>query len=197
MWWIRQLFSPLTYLRIRLGPGRIYRTKRFYDFVLPTLFGALTSLGYFSLHSQPALLGEHGLLNSISGLLQLLVAFFIAALAAVATFDRDTMELPLRGSPALRSRWSNERQMDVDKNLTRRQFICHLFGYLSFVALMLFLSTIAANAVWPELSRSLSVIAQHWFKVILSTIFWVVLWNIVIQTVVGLYFLGDRMQHDD
>jgi len=197
MWWLNQLLSPLAYLRIRLGPGAIYRSKRFFDYLLPMVMGGLTTAGYFSLHNQPQLLGEHGLLNSVSGLLQLLVAFFIAALAAVATFPRDSMELPLRGSPALLSRWSNERQAYVDISLTRRQFVCHLFGYLSFVSLFLFLGIIFAGAVWKDASAALSPATIYWTKIALSAIFWIALWNVIIQTILGLYFLGDRLQHDD
>lgn len=197
MWWLRQLLAPLTYLRIRLGPGVIYESKRFYDYVLPLVLGALTTVGYFSLDPQPALLGDHGLLFSISGLLQLLVAFFIAALAAVATFPRESMELPMRGSPALLSVWSNEQQRYVDKNLTRRQFVCYLFGYLSFVSLVLFLAIIIAAAVWKNLTEVIPPEAAYWVKVLLSGCFWATLWNVVIQTILGLYFLADRMQHED
>lgn len=197
MWWLCQLLSPLTYLRIRLGPGVLYESKRFYDYVLPIVLGFLTSAGYFSLQPPPALLGDHGLLNTIGGLLQLLVAFFIAALAAVATFPRDTMDLPMRGSAAYLARWNNERQMMVDKNLTRRQYVCHLFGYLSFVSLFLFLDIIIAGAVWPHLAMTLPLGAMRWTKVVLTTAFWIILWNVIIQTVLGLYFLADRMQHED
>lgn len=197
MWWVRQLLSPLTYLRIRLGEGTWYETKRFYDYVLPAILGLLTTYGYFSLIPQPVLLGEHGLLNSISGLLQLLVAFFIAALAAVATFPRESMDKPLRGSPAHLKRWSNAQQRNVDVELSRRQFVCYLFGYLSFLSLALFLAIIVADAVWPHVAKSLGDDILHYLKLILTGVLWIAFWNVLIQTVLGLYFLADRMQQDD
>lgn len=197
MWWIKQLLSPLTYLRIRQGKGRFYYSKRFYDFGLPITLGILTSMICFSLPVEPVLLGDTGILNQVSGLLQLLVAFFIAALAAVATFDRKSMDQEMRGHPALLKRWDPQEEKESDKVLTRRQFVCHLFGYLAFSSLFLLFMIIVAKMVYPSLEKVIEFKFLECLEVFSIFSFWCIFWNIIISTVLGLYFLSDRMQHED
>ena len=123
--------------------------------------------------------------------------FFIAALAAVATFDRPQMDKPLRGEPALLSVWDNNLQKKVEKILTRRQFVCYLFGYLSFVSLILYLMILVLKAIHPTWIANITVDIQEITRVLLSGAFWILFWNIMITAILGIYFLADRMQHDE
>lgn len=197
MWWTRQLFSPLVYLRIYQGPDRLFKSKRFYDFVLPIVLGVITGIIQYLLPIQPALIGDGGIFEAISDLLRLLVAFFIAALAATATFDRPTMDEPLRGHPAYLDVWDSSRQMDVQKSLTRRQFVCHMFGYLAFVSLFLFVCIMFASAIHPTWNALVEEEVRGIARIIISFGFWIMFWNIIVTTLLGIYFLSDRMQHED
>lgn len=190
MWWIKQLSSPLSYLRIKQG-NNFFCSKKLYDFGLPFFLGCGTAFLHFWLPVSPRMLGENGIVDIISGLLQLLVAFFIAALAAVATFDRESMDKEMRGHPAVL------RRKKTEVILTRRQFVCHLFGYLAFVSLMLLLSIVLVKIVYPTLQNYLELGNVLHFKTIAMFVFWVVFWNIIITTILGLHFLSNRMQYDD
>ncbi|MFN3464704.1 MAG: hypothetical protein ACK4X1_11580 [Terricaulis sp.] len=83
---MNRLLMPLSYLTIK------HSVKIWYDLIYPLLFAvplgsflALTRLNY-------NVVGERGLVETFNGLLALLIGFFIAALAAVAMFERKSMD---------------------------------------------------------------------------------------------------------
>lgn len=78
-----------------------------------------------------------GLLTSASSLFGILIGFFITALAAVATFSNKTVDKRLNGHGAFVK----------GVELTRRQFLCFLFGYLTFLSFSLFFVSMACAAV--------------------------------------------------
>lgn len=194
-WWVWQLARPLAYLRIRQGDS-LLKSKSVYDFVLPVVFGTITTFAYHLLPIRPDLLGEGGLLSQVVSLLQLLTAFFIAALAAVATFPGKSLDERLSGGDARLSVWNNEAQDWIDKILTRRQFISYLFGYLSLTSLLLFLCILFAQAIYPSLCVILPAIAAIGTEIVVGLFFWIAFWNVILTSLLGLYFLTERLQED-
>ena len=121
IWVARQLFAPIKYLRIRHGDS-LLRSKRVYDFVLPGIFSACTCGTFWILGFRLSVFDHNELVKRILDLLALMIVFYVAALAAVATFERKGIDNPLRGGDAvLRVRNHDgggyfDKKLDTSKN---------------------------------------------------------------------------------
>src|SRR5262245_55265531 len=95
----RRLMAPLKYFLI------YHDIKTRFDLVWPLVLTSITMLVFWSLPIMPRVLGEEGILRSLRDLIGLLAAFFVAALAAVATFAREGLDKPMEGTtPTLHGR---------------------------------------------------------------------------------------------
>lgn len=190
-------FYPLTYLRLRNEAKRLIALRDAFA------VGAITvvmSIAFIAAESK-AYFGDHGFLDRMGTLSSTLTGFYVAALVAVATFSIGSKELdqPISVGQVL------VRDKDVGdfRVLTRREYVCSIFGYLSFQSLLIALyagvvvslSESAAGAA-AELSET-----SHYLRVILFSLmpsFFVILGNIllshlVVTTLHGLYYLIDRL----
>lgn len=199
IWAIKQLLKPCNYLRIRQGDA-FWESKRVYDIGLPAVMTAATILLARSLHVPIALHGSSTLLQSLSNLLALLIAFYMAALAAVATFERKGIDDTLRGGDALLRVINHDSGKHEDKKLTYRQFVAYLFGYLSFLSLILFLFLLFTNTAWPIIVRDSrdiwkwDCIIRYGIDPAIFAAFFFGLWQLFVTSLLGIYFLADRMQ---
>ena len=93
--WLNRLTKPLAYLRIQ------HTDKRKYDWGIPICLTVIT-MGVFGLlgYSVP-LFGQNGIFASVSALAHVLVGFFIAALAAVATFPKASLDDEMSNPPPM------------------------------------------------------------------------------------------------
>ncbi|HAS8115880.1 TPA: hypothetical protein I7666_21590 [Vibrio vulnificus] len=177
---LRKLFKPLVYLQIK------HRQKFYIDWVLPIVIGSvLTSIFFFS-PVQIKLLGQGSLIGLVNGLLQILIGFFVASLAAVATFQREGLDDFMVGtSPTLKG-----------KKITRRQFVCYMFGYLALVSIALYFGGGLA-----ELTIGLLRVffAENYliFKILSMFVYMSVLVNLIVTTMLALYYLTDRIVRDN
>lgn len=194
IWAIRQLSVPLNYLRIQHGRG-IFHSKQTYDFVLPVIMALFVFMVFRCLKIEICITKNPDIIKRVGDLLQLLVAFYMAALAAVSTFDRKGLDEKLKGESATLLVRGKDGVRSRQKILTNRQFISYLFGYLSFLSLILFLFLIFFDAVWPKIE--LKFIDVSWVKHIgevISVLFFAALWQLVFVSLLGIYFLTDRLQ---
>lgn len=191
MWWLRELLTPFAYLNIRHGQG-LYYSKRFLDFVLPIIVGVLIYLIYRYAIGSPNFFGLNGFMEKFSRLFELLAAFYLAALAAVASLDRRELDEKLRGRPAEIKRWSNRKSGWVWVELTRRQYVCYLFSYLSAASLIFAIGWPFVDAASTKISPLDGPLSLALFA-ILKLLFFSFLANIWICTLHGIYFLGDRI----
>jgi len=183
-----KLFSPLNYLRIK------HEEKRRYDFQLPLIVAAIVTLLYHYHSDQISLVSTNGLLLQVNGLLQVLIGFYIAALAAVSTFNSPSIDQVMAGDPpTLVEKFRGQKLKVV---LTRRRFVCYLFGYLALVSFMLFcigmISILIGKSfqIWVVSFVTSGVIL--WLKTIFVGVYSFILMNIIITTLLGLYFLAVR-----
>jgi apolipoprotein N-acyltransferase len=176
----RRLLAPFRYLAIR------HDIKPRYDWGWPFVLTVATMVIFWLMPVRPPLIGDTGILKGVLDLIALFAAFFVAALAAVATFERKSLDLPMQGTtPTLDGR-----------DLSRRQFICYLFGYLAVLSFALFLSIVSAQIVTPSLVVTLSVTGLWWVKAISGTVFAFAFWNMIVTTLLGIYFLVERVNLD-
>jgi hypothetical protein len=184
-----QLSRPLAYLTIHDS------SKWKIDWLLPFVFSTSTTVVYLLLSVKPVVFGMAGILWQLAGLLQILPGFYIASLAAIATFNKGNMdEYMPEPTPTVNVRVSGH---SLPIRLTRRRMLSLLFGYLAFMSLILFLLIITANLLAPSLNRclpqSLHALAVATFIAIYGLLFW----NLISVTLFGLYQLSDRMHQPD
>ncbi len=195
-WAINQIFNPVKYLKIEQGSS-FWRSKRVYDWILPILLSGVTTFSIYIFRDNIILLGDDGLVVRFLSLIELLIAFFIAALAAVATFNREGLDDIMKGEPAIIILRKSDTGDLIEHPLSRRQFVCFLFGYLCFSAICMFILInfsryVPFRHIFENLGSPMYVFLI--FKYVIVFIFFVFLWQIICAMFLGIYFLSDRMQ---
>ncbi|WP_045834579.1 hypothetical protein [Hyphomicrobium sp. 99] len=195
MWFLRQLLSPFNYLFVEVGSGWL-RSKRFIDIVAPTILGTILFFIHWFLLGNPDFFGTTQFAERFSKFFELLAAFFIAALAAVASMERKFLDQPLRGEPAQLSRWSNDAGRLVPKMVSRRQFVCYLFAYLSAIALLIVFALPFCEFFVSACDEKCNACGYKLLWIVGRYCFFWLLANIFIVSLYGIYFLSDRIQDD-
>ena len=170
---IGQLTVPLRYLSVS--------GKRTIDFGLPAL-AALVVVATLVSFPVP-LLSEKGLLARVNELLQVLVGFYVASLAAVATFPNVALDQQVKNST-----------LD-GKPLTRRRFLSLLFGYLAFGSLVLYVSGVFAMLLQPALHQV--KVACPLVVYVASFLYLAACANLVSVSLLGLYYLIEKIYEPD
>ncbi len=171
------MLAPARYLRIR------HSAKFGFDYGWPLILTVLSVALFMALPVRPAILGSDGFIKGLHDLIGLLAAFFVAALAAVSTVERKALDAPMLGTPPTLG----------GKPLSRRQFVCFLFGYLSMVAFVLYMASIVAEVVAPSLRAAVSPYHLGWLRTGLGSIYAFVFWNMATTTMLGIWFLIERV----
>lgn len=186
-----QVFShlarPFGYLSIKGING-----KKAYDWFAPLTL-TLLSVAYFHLCNFPFidLIKDDGFIKTTSAFVANLPGFYVAALAAIATFNREQIDYPLIGStgtPFIEVKVIKENGITVNskENLTRRLFLCMLFAFLTALSIVI----VMLNAyVSPVISISTNKLAHYVYAVF----FIFLTWQLFVTTFFGLYYLGDRI----
>lgn len=159
----------------------------------------ILAVGYLALPVKPALVGEGSLSRHLISVFSTLPGFFIAALAAVATFSRPEMDMTMpEPAPRLRLRVGNETDW-VD--LTFRMFLSHLFGYLTtlgFLAVFFFLTVDLLSNSGNDLLQKIPnatvglVVSKTANVVYVGLACWLSI-QIMLTTMLGIYFLAERV----
>ena len=171
-----KLFKPLAYLEIR------HKEKTWFDWIIPLLLSILLALIVTSLPKSVIILGKDGLISLVNGILQILSGFYIASMAAVATFQRDGMDKVMDGkAPTLKG-----------IKLSRRQFLTYLFGYLAFMSIAVYFFGGFVQLAQNSISLYTSVMHAH-VKAILLAMYFFVVFNILCTTVLGMHFMIDKI----
>jgi hypothetical protein len=166
---------------------------------LPLALGLAATVLYVLLPVKPSLTASGGLLSNILTLLAALPGFFIAALAAVATFDRPEMdeEMP-EPSPTIAIR--REGQW-LDVNLTRRTFLTYLFSYLSVLSVLAAALCIGGQMIGPSVKSIIDTMSPGQWRAAatfgLPALFMFALFStcasMLVSTLHGIYFIAERI----
>jgi hypothetical protein len=192
MW---RLVKPLDYLRID------HPEKRLFDWWIPILLGTLLSGSWWVDGFRSALFLPDGFISQLQSLLSILSGFFIAALAAVATFEGHSMDRAMPGKHPLTLHLRRSQEVET---LSRRRFLCLMFGYLAFLSLALYflmmLVSTFRSAIEKILDTTLKGVEPE-MLVLVHWIFWAVYCMALVQlltnTLLGLYYLTDRIHRGD
>ena len=173
---LRTLFAPLNYLRARNSH------KFAWDWIVPALVAAVATVCLFVLPKPVSVLGDKGLVYWVNELLQVLIGFYIAALAAIASFDRPSLDQPIEGEGVtLKSR-----------SLNRRAFLSLMFGYLSLLAILLYCVGLSASLLTEKI-RLITPVALLYLRAIFVFLYGFFFVQMLSITMVALFYLGDRI----
>lgn len=175
-----KLLSPLSYLKIK------HKQKRFIDFTMPLIFAGLVSVVYLMLPKPFSLFGVNGIILSTSSFLQFLTGFYVASLAAIATFPNKNMDVVTDGIPLLLK----------GRALSRRQYISYMFGYLAFLGGALVIFEIIVKALYPNIVIWLGLINEQSFlilKVSFILFYFFYIFQLLLITMYALYYLTEKI----
>lgn len=180
----------LNYLRI----SHKYATR--YNWIYPLTIGGATALGVLQLATATSLFEADGVVRSFSPVLSILAPFYIAALAAVATFSgNQSVDRPFEMSQPVLLKVIGDGGDWEDINITPRHFLSLLFGYCTSLSIVLLLISIFA----PFISKFAEMAECKWEPFLLGSIFLmftVLLSQLFLATLLGVYYLADRIHRD-
>jgi hypothetical protein len=93
-------------------------------------------------------------------------------------------------SPVLTLDWLGQT---APETLTRRRFLCFLFGYLSFCSIFLYFCGIGANLIAAPAAQMIPVRYAFAIKWSFACIYLFVLYNLISTTLLGLYYMTERI----
>jgi preprotein translocase subunit Sec61beta len=195
MW---RLFYPFRYFWVR-NPE-----KHKLD-LWPTLVIAAVIAAPFCL-SCASFFRPNGFLDKILVLTAPLTGFYVAALVAAATFPHPDLDRVITAGPVvLVSRGEDGKR--AQEALTRREFVCILFGYLSFSsfiisvlsAYLIALSSVGASAAshWPAVGVVFSPPVWAYIRASAIIVMSLLVAHLVTATGLGVYYLMDRIYRHD
>lgn len=185
----KRLLTPLSYLRI----DRQDKLKD--EVVIPLVLLVTTFFFFWLLDWKVVVFGGSGLIAGVGSYLQVVTGFYIASLAAIATFNQKNMDERMAGeSPSLTVDWKGRR---VEEKLTRRRFLCFLFGYLAFLSIFLYFSGVAANLLSQPIVKIIPSEAIFWIKWSFVSVYLFVVYNLICTTLLGLYYMTERIHRPE
>lgn len=192
------LLTSLRYLRLRDEKGRRLAFRNLIaTFIITALLSApfifMATANYFH---------KDGFVDKVGSFSSVLTGFYVAGLLAVATFSATMGNLDgaiTVGRIILPARLPN----DLPRELTRREYVCAIFGYLSFLSLfttLLAISVVTLAEACPPL-RDFSAyqgdrhifVSKDVFRAIPIMFFSLLVAHLTIVTCHGLYYLMDRL----
>lgn len=184
-----QILSPLNYLRIK---GM--HSKSLYDWVFPIILTSLSCayLYFIAKWNLVFIITESGFIEKLLSFTAVLPGFFIAALAAIATFPRTEIDFPLdnpRIQPTIKVHYVDKNGSNQKSNIqiSRRVFLCTLFSFVTFESVLLLII---------NLFSSITTVNENNFFILTSIYIVVVLfmfWQMLTAAFLGLYYLSFRI----
>lgn len=184
---LKQILTPFGYLAIR------HPHKWVVDWLYPALAALVTLLGLLYVTEIGLVLAKGGIVSSLVSFIQSLPGFYIAALAAIATFGRSDIDSVLpEPTPEVKVKFIGGENI---VKLTRRRFLAMLFSFLTAESILLVIFSVFTI----ELSSSLLLFSAHgvsvgwWISLVLLAVFFFTLYQLVAATFWGLYYLGFKL----
>lgn len=188
---IRHLLRPLSYLSIE------HQLKWKVDWLYPFILAAISTTLIFGLKhfGQISLYADGGIIAKILSFVQGLPGFYIAALAAIATFNKTDIDKTMP-APAPKIDIMVRGQSIVIE-LTRRRFLCSMFAFLTAESIILIVLAIFALSLYAPLKSIIHEPLQVWTSGLFILMFFLLFWQMIIASFWGLFYLGDRLHQPD
>jgi hypothetical protein len=180
----------LNYLRVN------HRYALLYNWIYPFVLGGATALVILQLSTEISLFQADGFVRSFTPVLSILAPFYIAALAAVATFSgNQSVDKPFDMSQPVLLKVIGDGGDWENIDVTPRHFLSLLFGYCTSLSIFLLLVSIFA----PFIAKLAETAPCEWTSFSLALIFGiftVLLSQLFLGTLLGVYYLADRIHRN-
>lgn len=188
-----ELTRPFSYLWIRHSSKRLTTI----NWVIPALSSVVAIALSSFLAATIDVFGPSGVLVKILGFVQSLPGFYIAALAAVATFNNPHMDKVMPGeAPTLRILHNGELTANPI-SLTRRRLLCVMFAFLTVASVMLTVIAIAAITFAPAFKALVPESSYGVAKTLFAAVYLLFFFQMLCVTMWGLFYIGERMLTPD
>lgn len=188
---ISNLLRPMSYLAIN------HQMKWRVDWLYP-LIAALLSTAVFLIgrrYGPVPVFGDGGIYGRILSFTQNLPGFYIAALAAIATFNRSDID-KIMPEPAPSIDIKRLGKSEIIK-LTRRRFLSSMFAFLTAESILIIVLCIFAQELAPTLKAVLYVQAQEYVTGLALMLLLTLFWQMLFTSFWGLFYLGDKLHQPD
>lgn len=169
---------------------------------VPFIVALLLALGFELLPVRPKFTGDGSVSRHMLTIFAILPGFYIAALAAVATFNREEMDYEMpEPAPKMVLRTRGDDQEMV---LTFRMFLTHMFSYLTALSFLAVFMFVGAELIAPSAKLLIGKLSSDWRNVATYALggsylllsFWLAA-KIILTTMIGLYFLAERIHRPE
>lgn len=186
--------SPFKYLRLRNERGTRLVFRDFISMFIIAILFASPFIAFDQINFSRAA----GFVDRMGSLAAVLAGFYIAALVAVASFSASIGDLD---SPISNGKiYLNKGDED---SLTRREYICAVFGFLSFLSLFIAIVSSFVLIVAPAVSGAadkqlfeifgFSTSIFYLVRSLVIVLYCFILSAMIVTTFYGLYYLTDRI----
>jgi hypothetical protein len=186
-----RLITAFRYLLVRDGT----HTTRFVNWVIPALL-AVVSVAAVRMACPAAVFARDGIVDRLGQFAGILPGFYIAALAAVATFQKAGLDMQMPGNtPTVRMRVPGQT-VPREVPLTRRRYTSLMFAYLCGASLLLSLAALFAVYFGSPVAARLTPVLASCIKWPLLLCLLVVFWQVMVVTMWGLYYLAEKIHEE-
>jgi len=188
---LHPLLRPFAYLGIKHGSA----LPIWINWVIPIVISLAGTFVLFKLVPAATLLSDNGFVARVLGFVQSLAGFYMAALAAIATFNNSDMDRFMPGEPPTMPIIYKGALETV--KLTRRRFLSSMFAYLTLISVLVTLASIAALAIGLNLPKWFDGQWNWAIKLAFLLGYTLSIAQMICVTVWGLFYLGERIHTPD
>lgn len=185
------LVRPFAFLTIR-HPSRL---PELINWLAPLVLAILILAGLFMASIPINVYGPQGLLERLLSFVQTLAGFYIAALAAVSSFNSPHLDKTMpHPAPTMLIKYNGVLQ---PVQATRRRFLTSMFAYLTAISFLFTLMAIATLTVVPAVRIAWPAEVVAILRAAGTFCFLFMTFQMVVVTFWGLFYLGERMLTPD
>jgi len=186
-----ELQRPFSYLSIRHPDSGIWIV----NWGIPLAVSAFFIIATAKMGIAIDVFGSSGVIAKILAFVQNLPGFFIAALAAVATFNSPAIDRKMPGIPPKVDVLYNGKLTPVD--MTRRRFLCVMFAYLTVESFILTVVAILLTTYAAPIKDWIPEGGREVVKSLVTFAYLVFFVQMLCVTLCGLFYLGERLHTPD
>ncbi|KMV07499.1 hypothetical protein [Acinetobacter baumannii] len=197
---IKLIYKPIDYLNIKLSDQskQKYNLDIFFPFCIAFAFSCILLFINYVDNSINIFYKDISLLGSITSFFQSMPGFYIAALAAIATFPSDSMNKTMAAPTPYLIRDKDEKDEDKNRDfLSRRRFLCYMFAYLSFISIFFFFLSVTLSFIYSFKLFQISDLFLYLGYFISCLVVFYIVFQTIFITFLGLWYLGHRIHLND
>ncbi|AUC05803.2 MULTISPECIES: hypothetical protein [Acinetobacter] len=184
------ILKPLAYLSIKWAIDDVNgkNKKPIFDWFLPLTFAILvTFFLYLTLDLESAsfkIFFESKGFEVLGNFILALPGFLFAALTAVVSFGNKELDITAKVNPPINK---------DGHEISRRRYLSNAFSYLTFLSLVLLITTVFINYAY---SSNILKLGLSWYKFgYLSTalIYFTFVFQMLFVLIITLYYIGDKV----